>query len=110
MGESRIDALRRMLDRRPGDPRVHFGLAAEYEREGRWEDVVRELREYLSLTRDEGNAWGRLAHALRELGRDGDAREALRAGIESALEYGHPTMAQEFEEALEALDKQSRGD
>ena len=103
MSEDRIAALRRMLERNPDDARVRFGLAAEFERLGRWEDVVRELREYLARTDDEGNAWGRLGKALLELGREDEAREAYRTGAESALRHGHPSMAAEFDEVLEDL-------
>jgi len=104
MENPRIDALRKMLERNPNDPRLRFGLAAEYERLGRWELVVQELREYLALTDDEGNAWGRLGNALRQLGRDAEARDAYRRGIEAAQRHGHPGMAAEFEEILDAWD------
>ncbi|MEJ2502233.1 MAG: hypothetical protein P8177_02785 [Gemmatimonadota bacterium] len=97
----RIDSLRGLLERRPDDPRLRFGLALEYEKEGEWERVVEELQRYLDLTEDEGNAWGRLGAALRRLGRDEEARDAYRQGIAAARAHGHPTMAAEFEEALE---------
>ena len=103
MSEQRIDALRRMVEKNPGDARARFGLAAEYERVGRWEDVVRELEAYLGRADDEGNAWGRLGHALRELGRTEDARAAYERGIAEAGRHGHPSMAAEFEETLEDL-------
>lgn len=103
MSEQRIDALRRMVEKKPDDARARFGLAAEYERLGRWDDVVRELEEYLGLTDDEGNAWGRLGRALRQLGRDDDARAAYGRGIEAAGRHGHPSMAAEFEEILEEM-------
>jgi Flp pilus assembly protein TadD len=93
--------LQRMAETRPDDSRAHFGLALEYEKQGRWEDVVATLRRYLALTQDEGNAYGRLGRALRELGRDDEARDAYRQGIEAAYRHGHPTMAMEFEEALD---------
>ena len=101
MSEARIEALRRMLEKRPDDARARFGLAAEYERMERWDDVVRELQAYLAATEDEGNAWGRLGHALRRLGRDDEARAAYERGIEVARRHGHPSMAAEFEEILE---------
>ena len=101
MSEQRIDALRRMVERNPADARARFGLAAEYERLGRWENVVRELEAYLGMTDDQGNAWGRLGHALRELGRAEESRAAYRRGIEAARRPGHPSMAAEFEETLE---------
>jgi len=100
---SRLDTLQRMAEARPDDPRAHFGLALEFEKLGRWDDVVATLRRYLELTADEGNAYGRLGHALRQLGRDEDARTAYQQGIEAAYRHGHPTMAMEFEETLEEL-------
>ncbi|MGH7481239.1 MAG: tetratricopeptide repeat protein [Longimicrobiales bacterium] len=98
---NRLESLERMAERSPSDPRAHFGLAAEYERAGRWSDVVATLERYLELADDEGNAWGRLGRALRELGRDDLARAAYRRGIEAANAHGHPSMAAEFEETLE---------
>jgi E3 SUMO-protein ligase RanBP2 len=101
MSEDRIAALRRMLERNPADARLRFGLAAEHEKRGAWADVVEELRAYLAATDDEGNAWGRLGHALRQLGRDDEARAAYREGVTAAARHGHPSMAAEFEETLE---------
>jgi predicted Zn-dependent protease len=97
----RIAKLHAMLERTPNDARVRFGLAAEYEKAGRWEQVVEQLTAYLALTEDEGNAWGRLAQALHHLGREEDACTALRHGIAQAEKHGHPSMAGEFEELLE---------
>jgi Tfp pilus assembly protein PilF len=92
-----------MVQASPRDPRPRFGLAMEYEKIGRWEAVVTELTEYLKLTDDQGNAYGRLAHALRELGRDDDARDMYQKGIDAAYRNGHPTMAGEFEEVLDEM-------
>lgn len=92
-----------MLDRRPDDPRLRFGLAVELLNAGELEPAVGELERYLEVADDEGNAWGRLAQALEELDRRGEARKAWTRGIEAARRHGHPTMAEEFEEALDAL-------
>lgn len=97
----RIENLRRMLERAPADPRPRLGLAMEYEKLQRWDDVARELQAYLETTADEGNAWGRLGHALHQLGRDEEARAAYARGIAEARAHGHPSMAAEFEEVLE---------
>jgi Flp pilus assembly protein TadD len=101
MSQDRIDVLRGMLKRRPDDSRARFGLALEYEKAERWEEAAAELRRYLDSTEDEGNAWGRLGHVLRELGQEEEARKAYQRGIEVALRHNHPTMAAEFEETLE---------
>lgn len=94
-----------MLGNRPDDSRLRFGLALEYLNAGRTEDGVRELRTYLERSDDEGNAWGRLAAALLDLGRPEEARDAYRTGIDVALRYGHPTMAEDFREALTEISE-----
>ncbi len=100
MSSSRADSLRALLEKRPDDQRLRFGLAVEYLSEGRLEEAVEELRTYLESADDEGNAWGRLGQALRELGRDEEARAAYRRGVEVAEAHGHPTMADEFRAEL----------
>ena len=101
MQNDRIAALGKMLERKPDDTRALFGLALEFEKLGRWEDAATNRRRYLELTDDEGNAWGRLGHALRHLGHDDEARAAYERGITTANQHGHPSMAAEFEEVLE---------
>lgn len=102
MASDRVEALERLLEKQPEDGRLRFGLALEYLKAGRDAEGVRELRAYLAATDDEGNAWGRLGAALRQMGQDEEAREAYRRGIEAAYRHGHPTMAAEFEEVLES--------
>lgn len=108
MTPDRLDALRRMVERSPDDPRPRFGLALELLNAGRTEAGVAELRRYLEMADDEGNGWGRLGAALTDLGRPDEAREAYRTGIEAARRHGHPTMAEELEEAARAI--QAEGD
>lgn len=100
---SRVAALQKMLDRNPTDSRALFGLANEFEKDEQWADVVDHLSRYLQIAEDEGNAWGRLGHALRATGRADEAREAYRRGVEVANAHGHPSMAAEFEEILNEL-------
>lgn len=101
MPDDRVAALERMLQARPDDPRLRFGLALEYVKAGRDQDGVRELRAYLAASEDEGNAWGRLGALLRKMGNDEEARDAYKRGIEAAHRHGHPTMVGEFEDILE---------
>ena len=93
-----------MLEKNPADARIRFALALEYEKLQRWEEAAEELRRYLEVADDEGNAWGRLGAALRRLGHDENARGAYRAGIDAARRHGHPSMAAEFEEILDEWD------
>lgn len=104
MSNPRIKNLRRMLEKHPSDARLRFGLALEYEKMSQWEEAAAELERYLELTEDEGNAWGRMGSALRNLGRDEEARAAYRKGVEAATRHNHPTMAAEFEDILAEWD------
>lgn len=99
----RLDYFAALVAEDPGVARARFGYANELLRAGRDEDAVRELRAYLELAEDEGNAWGRLAEALARLGRADEAADAYLTGIDQSLKHGHTGMAAEFESALEAL-------
>jgi Flp pilus assembly protein TadD len=97
----RARALERMLESRPDDPRLLFGLALEQLKAKQLVEAVHTLQRYLARTEDEGNAWGRLGDALRELGREDEARDAFQSGIQAAERHGHPSMAEELREKLQ---------
>lgn len=103
MSADRVTALEAMREKRPEDTRVLFALANEYEKAGDWDRVVALLTDYLALTEDQGNAWGRLGNALRRLGRIDEARDAYARGIDAAGRHGHPSMAAGFAETLQDL-------
>ena len=98
---SRIDIFRMMLESDPENTAVLFGLAKEYEKEGRYDDVIETLSEYLDRADDEGNAYGMLAAAYLKTGKPEAARRAYERGAEVALAHGHPSMAQDYRLALE---------
>jgi len=109
MSGDRVRALEALRAKSPGDTRVLFALATEYEKTGDLERVVALLTDYLALTDDQGNAWGRLGNALRRLGRLEEARSAWARGIEAARRHGHPSMAEEFEESMAELEGDRAG-
>jgi predicted Zn-dependent protease len=75
---------------------VLFGLAKEYEKAGRDQDLVATLTSYLENFDDQGNAFGMLAGAYERLGDRDNARAAYERGIEHAQRHGHPGMAEEY--------------
>ena len=101
MGASRIDVFRMMLESDPENTAVMFGLAKEYEKAGRFGEVIEVLSEYLQLADDEGNAYGMLASAYLRVGNRDAARRAYERGAEVALAHGHPSMAQDYRFSLE---------
>jgi predicted Zn-dependent protease len=103
MSEERLKTLQRMARERPEDFRLQFGLAVEFLNRGELRAGVAPLRAYLANGQDDGNGWGRLGAALAELGEVVEAMEAYQRGMEIAKGRGHSGLAEEFQEALEAL-------
>ena len=101
MGASRIDIFRMMLEGDPDNTAVMFGLAKEYEKAGRFGEMVEVLGDYLQRADDEGNAYGMLAAAYLKLGNRDAARRAYERGAEVARAHGHPSMAEDYRMSLE---------
>ncbi|HZT59607.1 MAG TPA: tetratricopeptide repeat protein [Pyrinomonadaceae bacterium] len=102
MASSRLDILRMMHESDPDNTAVMFGLAKEYEKAGRFDDVIETLASYLERADDEGNAYGMLASAYLKTGRREAARKAYERGAEVALAHGHPSMAEDYRFAIES--------
>jgi predicted Zn-dependent protease len=90
-----------MIAADPNNTMVMFGLAKEYEKGGRHDDVIRVLEDYLSKADDEGNAYGTLAAAYERSGNREKAIETYNKGIEVSLAHGHPSMANEYKMTLD---------
>ncbi|HEV2834714.1 MAG TPA: tetratricopeptide repeat protein [Pyrinomonadaceae bacterium] len=97
---NRLELFEQMLASDPANTSVLFGLAKEYEKAGRYDDVIAILNRYLEKVDDEGNAFGMLAQAYERLGQRDKAREAYERGIETAQRHGHPGMAEEYRMTL----------
>ncbi len=104
MSETRLEALKSLVDKNPNSALGRYGLANEYMKLAMWEDAIREIEAYLKLKDDEGAVYRMLADAYTKLGRGEKAREALRRGIEAAQRHGHPSMVEEYEEMLQSMD------
>lgn len=94
-----------MLETDPLNGPVLFGLAKEYEKAGRNEELIEALNRYLEATDDEGNAYGMLARAYEKTGKREDARATYARGIAAARRHGHPSMAEEYRLTLSTADE-----
>src|ERR1051326_1588051 len=101
MASSRLNILRTMLEGDPDNTAVMFGLAKEYEKAGRLDEMIEVLTDYLQRADDEGNDYGMLDAAFLKTGRRDSARLAYEKGAEVAQAHGHPSMAQDYRFALE---------
>jgi predicted Zn-dependent protease len=92
-----------MVAKDPSNVLAKYGLANEALKAGLYDEAREQLTAYLAVYDDEGNGYSRLAEALVQLNQREEARDALRRGIAAATRFGHPGMASELEERLEAL-------
>ena len=101
--QDRLEYFAALVAEDPTVARARFGYANELMHAERWQEAVVQLRAYLDLAEDEGNAWGRLGEALTKLGHVDEAAAAYLAGIDQSLKHGHTGMADDFQAAIEAL-------
>ncbi len=96
MTASRIEVFKQMLENDPKNASVLFGLAKEYEKAARHQELIETLIRYIDVADDEGNAFGMLARAYEQTGQRDEAKDTYRRGIEAATTHGHPSMAEEY--------------
>ena len=97
---SRIEIFEQMLANDPENTSVLFGLAKEYEKAGRNQELIKTLSRYIEVADDEGNAYGMLARAYELAGDRGKAKETYLKGANVAGAHGHPSMAEEYRSIL----------
>jgi predicted Zn-dependent protease len=100
---SRIDSLKSLLDQDPKNALIHYMLANEYLKAKQYEEALGELGVYFGIADDEGSGYRMAAAAHLSLGREEEAKQAYRKGIEAARRHNHASMVSEFEGALEDL-------
>ncbi len=105
MSESRIEHLKRLIEKDPKNPLGRYGLANELFKSELYAETIVEIEEYLKLKDDEGAVYRMMAECYIRLGDTVRAKESYAKGVESANRHGHPSMAEEFEEAIEFLDE-----
>jgi predicted Zn-dependent protease len=101
--KSRRQRLEEMLAEDPNDPFLRYGLAMEHAGAGAHEEAANCLRELIRLHPDYVPAYFHAGKALLALGRDGEAREVLRAGIAAAVAKGDGHAAGEMEQLLDSI-------
>ena len=99
--QNRIEVFKQMLDAEPENTMVMFGLAKEYEKLGKTDEVISLLENYLAKSDDEGNAYGMLAKAYEQNGEREKAQATYEKGIEVSNAHGHPSMANDYRMTLD---------
>src|ERR1700682_4911802 len=97
---SRREKIEAMLIDEPGDPFLRYNLALELEKQGDHERSLSGLRSLMGDEKPYVAAFFMAAQQLVGLARIGEARAALRDGIERARQQGDAHAAGEMAELL----------
>lgn len=100
---NRLEYFRQLLEKAPDNPMVHYSLGQEYYKVRGYENAIKHLEEYIRIHEDEGAAYRILAKCYEEIGDVKRAIEVLEEGIEKALKFNHPSMAEEYRQWIEDL-------
>ena len=99
----RLAALSSLLEQKPGDSFLRYGIAMELSRLGRLEDAVTEYRGLLSANADYPAAYFHGGQALEKLGRLEEARAMYQEGIQVTTRSGDAHTRSELQAALDLL-------
>ncbi len=102
-GASRREKLEAMLKAEPDDAFLRYGLAGEYDNEGRFDEAVALYRGLMSDTPPHVPSFFRCAQLFVREDRITEARTLLRDGIEAARREGNAHAAGEMAELLASL-------
>lgn len=100
---SRLEALKAMAEKKPGDPMVNYGLGLEYRKAGDVAAAVEAFRAVIHASPDYTAAYQELGSALLDLGRGADAAEVFEQGIAVADRTGAWKPRDHMKRLLEGL-------
>jgi Flp pilus assembly protein TadD len=103
----RVQAIRAMLQKSPGDVFLHYSLAKEYTAAGQHDQAVEEFRKCIQLEADYLPAYVEAGKCLRSAGRLAEARDMFLAGLDLAAAKGERHVRDFIQQQLDALPKPS---
>ncbi len=103
MAMERMQALKAILAANPGDKLARYGLAMEQIKAGELEEAVAQFRALVQADPDYLYAYFHAGQTLEKLGRNGEAAEMYRRGVEAAARKQDKHAEQELQAALDAI-------
>ena len=100
---SRVDVLKGMVAQNPNDSFARYGLAMEYKNAGDWDGAMGEFRALIAANPDYHAAYFHGGQTLERMGREDEAREMYREGVDAATRAGNAHARAEMQGALDML-------
>ena len=101
--ESRVAALKEILDVNPDDAFARYALGLEYSTAGETDAALAEFQRLLAAHPDYTNGYFMAAQALARAERQEEAKGMLQQGIECARRTGNQHALSEMEAMLDEL-------
>src|SRR3954468_11671777 len=98
---TRLEMLREMVSKSPGDAFLRYGLATEYANAGDLEQAVAEYSALLAANPDYAAGYYHGGRTLEKLGRLDEARAVYEKGIEVTTRTGDGHTRSELQAALD---------
>jgi tetratricopeptide (TPR) repeat protein len=98
-----ISELESLIARFPDKPFPRYGLAMEYKKAGRADDAVAQFKAALKLDPNYVAAYMHCGLALREAGRNDEAKTTLHEGLAVAQRVGNSHAAGEISGILQEM-------
>lgn len=103
--ESRVAALKQILEANPDDAFARYALGLEYSGSGDTDSALAEFERLLAAHPDYTNGYFMAAQTLAHAERNERARDMLRQGIECARRTRNQHALSEMEGMLDELDR-----
>jgi Flp pilus assembly protein TadD len=103
MSTNRLDILKSLVERNPGDAFARYGLAMELVSAGKGEEAVEEFRQLLAANPSYAAGYFHGGQTLEKLGRVEEARAMYEQGIAVTARTGDGHARSELQAALDLL-------
>jgi Tfp pilus assembly protein PilF len=104
MSATRLETIKTLLEQKPGDSFLRYGLAMEYRNTGNLEAAMTEFHSLIAADPDYSASYFHGGQTLERLGRIDEAREMYKKGIAVTTRKGEEHARAEMQGALDLLD------
>jgi tetratricopeptide (TPR) repeat protein len=105
--DSRINDFLELAELTPEDELVHYGLAQEYMKAGRFEEAAVSLERVIELKPDYAAAYREMGKALERAGNLEAAKDSFLTGRRLAEQHGDGQTVKEIDVYLKRIEKKN---
>ena len=105
MSPSRLEMIKQIAEKFPDDPVALYGLGDAYMAEGQYENAIQTFQKVIQIKPDYTAAYRELGKTLAKAGKNEEAKEIYKKGMEVAQQTGELQTGKEMRVFLNRLEK-----